>query len=386
MNCDILVIGASSAGLMAAISAANGGASVILLDKDLKRLKHSANTLFEGMAVSSGIKVEDCYLQKELEGMRILSPSGQGVTIPARGYFIDRQKFDDYYLRLAEKAGVALLPGQGRGLTQDGGRRTVAFGEEKIQARVVIDASGVQSGIARGAGLEPIRHPDDIAWAMEADIEHPGLGEEMFFQYWIGSLAPGWKATFSPAGGDRATIGVFVRGHGQNVDPFFQGFLKRFMAYKATQYRHIEDLSILSVRRGGDPICVLPGEMVADSFLVTGGAAGQSGLAYSMRAGAICGTVAAEAVARGDVSRKSLSGYEQQWNREFYWQYRMGRSSLQTLAGMRDEEIESLVHGLSGKVLVSKGSFLKKAAYSGAKVALIRPRTLLELIANLARG
>ena len=124
---------------------------MILLDKDLQRLKHSANTLFEGMAVSSGIKVEDCYLQKELEGMRILSPSGQGVTIPARGYFIDRQKFDDYYLRLAEKAGVALLTGQGRGLTLDGDRRTVAFGEEKIQARVVIDASGVQSGIAQGS-------------------------------------------------------------------------------------------------------------------------------------------------------------------------------------------------------------------------------------------
>jgi digeranylgeranylglycerophospholipid reductase len=374
---------------MAAISAAIGGASVILLDKDLQRLKHSANTLFEGMASTSGIKVEDCYLQKELEGMRILSPSGQGVTIPARGYFIDREKFDDYYLRLAEKAGVALLTGQGRGLTLDGGRRTVAFAEEKeekIRARVVIDASGVQSGIAREAGLEPMRHPDDIAWAMEADIEHPGLGEEMFFQYWIGSLAPGWKATFSPAGGDRATIGVFVRGHGQNVEPFFQGFLKRFMAYKATQYRHIEDLLILSVRRGGDPICVLPGEMVADSFLVTGGAAGQSGLAYSMRAGTICGTVAAEAVARGDVSREALSKYEQQWNREFYWQYRMGRSSLQTLAGMKDEEIERLVHGLSGKVLVSRGSFLKKAAYAGAKVALIRPRTLLDLAVNLARG
>jgi digeranylgeranylglycerophospholipid reductase len=251
---------------------------------------------------------------------------------------------------------------------------------------VVIDASGVQSGFAREAGLEPMRHPDDIAWAMEADIEHTILGEEMFFQYWIGSMAPGWKATFSPAGGDRATIGVFVRGHGQNVEPFFQRFLKLFKAYKATQYGHIEDLQILSVRRGGDPICVMPGEMATDSFLVTGGAAGESGLAYSMRAGAICGTVAAEAVVIGDVSRKSLSEYETLWRREFYWQYRMGRSSLQTLALMKDEEIERLVHGLSGKMLISKGCFLKKAAYAGAKVALIRPRTLLDLAINLARG
>jgi digeranylgeranylglycerophospholipid reductase len=159
-----------------------------------------------------------------------------------------------------------------------------------------------------------------------------------------------------------------------------------FMVYKSSQYKHIEDLLILSMRRGGDPICVLPDEMAADSFLVTGGAAGQSGLAYSMRAGAICGMVAAEAVARGDVSRTSLSEYETLWRREFYWQYRMGRSSLQTLASLKDEEIERLVHGLSGKMLISQGSLLKKAAYAGAKVALIRPRTLLDLAINLARG
>ena len=250
---------------------------------------------------------------------------------------------------------------------------------------MVVDASGVSSGFARQAGLSAMRHPEDIAWAMEADIEHPGLGEEMFFQYWIGSMAPGWKATFSPAGGDRATLGVFVRGHGQNVQPFFRDFLKRFKAYKASQYRDIEEMKILSVRRGGDPICALAGEITANSLMVTGGAAGQSGLAYSMRAGTICGSVAGEAVAAGDVSRQCLSQYERLWKREFYWQYRMGRASLQTLSIMKDEEIDRLVHGLSGKRLISGGSFAKKAAYAAAIVLLTRPRTVIDLAGNLMR-
>jgi digeranylgeranylglycerophospholipid reductase len=43
-------------------------------------------------------------------------------------------------------------------------------------------------------------------------------------------------------------------------------------------------MKILSVRREGDPICVLLGEVGADSLRVTGGAAGQSRLAYGMRA------------------------------------------------------------------------------------------------------
>jgi digeranylgeranylglycerophospholipid reductase len=371
---------------MAATAAAIGGASVILLDKDLDGFHHVANTLFEGMAAQSGITINDCYLKKELQGMRILSPGGAAVTIATKGYFIDRQKFDEYYIRLAQRSGVALLSGTALSVKLEGNQRTVILADDEINAQVVVDATGVGSTLAHQSGLKPMLHPEDIAWAIEADVEHRFLGEETFFQYWIGSMAPGWKATFSPAGGNYATLGVFVRGHGQNVLPFFQEFLKRFKAYKKAQYKDIEDLKILSMRQGGDPICVLPGQIVADSFLVTGGAAGQSGLAYSMRAGTISGMVAAEAVAMGDVTCKGLSKYEMQWNREYYWQYRMGRSSLQTIAMMKDEEIDQLVHGLSGKTLISDGSFLKKAFFAMSKLALIRPKTLLNLAMNLARG
>ncbi|MDM7935554.1 MAG: NAD(P)/FAD-dependent oxidoreductase, partial [Methanothrix sp.] len=300
MNCDVLVVGASSSGLMAAISAAREGSSVVLMDRDLEHLDHAANTLFEGMAARSSISIESCYLVRVLDGMSIISPGGASVTIPAKGYFIDRQRFDERYLEAAEDEGVLLMRGEVKRTYADGGRRTVEYGEGEIDARVVVDASGVGSRIAAQAGLQPIRHPDDIAWALEATVEHPGLGEERLFQYWIGSIAPGWKATFSPAGGDRATLGVFVRGHGPDVQPFFSRFLQVFKAVKASSYRDIGAMRILSFRRGGDPIAVLPGEIVADSLMVTGGAAGQSGLAYSLRAGAICGSVAARAVQSGD--------------------------------------------------------------------------------------
>jgi hypothetical protein len=53
---------------------------------------------------------------------------------------------------------------------------------------------------------------------------------------------------------------------------------------------------------------------------------------------------------------------------------------------MKDEEIDRMVRSLSGKTLISPGSFAKKAAYAGAVVALSRPRTALDLAANLMRG
>jgi digeranylgeranylglycerophospholipid reductase len=388
MKCDVLVVGASPAGIMAAVKATQLGSEVILMDKNLGKLDHTANTLFEGMAARAGLQVEDCYLQNELDGMRILSPSGRGATISARGFFIDRKKFDDYQLGVAMSAGVTVIPGDAKktGLASSNDKRFVSTDQGEIEARVVIDASGVESALASKAGLSPMLHPKDIAWAMEAEIEHPGLGEEKFFQYWIGMMAPGWKATFSPAGGDRATLGVFVRGRGKDVQPFFQNFLDLFKKYKASAYRDIEDLKIISVRRGGDPIAVLPGEIVAASLMVTGGAAGQSGLAYGMRAGQICGEVAAEAVLAGDSSKEFLAEYEKRWNSEFYWEYRMGRAALQTLQKMSDSEVDRLVGGLSGKSLVSEGSFLQKSLYTGIRVALARPRTVPELMWNLAKG
>lgn len=386
MKCDVLVVGASPAGLMAATSAARSNAEVILLDRDLGNLNHPANTIFEGMASRAKVEILDCYVQKELQGMRILSPSGHGATIPARGYFLDREKLDQYYLKAAEAAGVSLLRDEVKYINRHPGSISVSSAQGEIKARVAIDASGIGSHLAQKAGLKPMRHPQDIAWAMEAEVSHPGLGEEMFFQYWIGSMAPGWKATFSPAGGDRATLAVFVRGHGPHVQSFFRSFLKIFKAYKSSAYRDIEDLKILSVRSGGDPIAVLPGQVVSDSLMVVGGAAGQSGLAYSMRAGQICGQVAADATTSGDVSRQGLSEYERLWNAEFRWEYRMGRAALETLAGMKDGEIDRMVQRLSGKALVSEGGLFKKSFHAGAKVFLARPRTVLDLAWNLARG
>ena len=64
----------------------------------------------------------------------------------------------------------------------------------------------------------------------------------------------------------------------------------------------------------------------------------------------------------------------------------MGRASLKTLAEIKDSEIDRLVAELSGKRLISSGSFARKAAYASTVLALTRPRTLIDLAENLMRG
>ena len=147
----------------------------------------------------AGLAVEREYVLHDLEGMRIISPAGHAVEIPAAGRFIDRGRFDALYLDRAEGAGVELLRGVARSAPlADSGRRVETDAGE-IGARVVIDASGVDGAIARKEGLSPLKHPEDVAWAAEAVVELAGLEEESRFEYVLGSVSPGWKASSSPA-------------------------------------------------------------------------------------------------------------------------------------------------------------------------------------------
>ncbi|HII07146.1 MAG TPA: NAD(P)/FAD-dependent oxidoreductase, partial [Methanotrichaceae archaeon] len=359
---------------------------VILLDKDMGgEFDHPANTFFDGMFSRAGLEVEREYVLHDLDGMNIISPGGRVLEISAPGRFIDRARFDSIHLEKAERSGAELLRGEAKSAALSGAGRRVETKLGEIDAKVVIDASGVDGLVARREGLSPLRHPEDVAWAAEAVIELSGLGEEKFFEYWVGSMAPGWKATFSPGGGDLAALGVFVRGHGRDVRPFLDRFVELFKHYKSTDY-DVDEMRIVSMNRGGDAIAALPGEIVSDSLMVTGAAAGMSGLAYAIRAGSIAGEVAAGAVGSKDVSKKGLSPYVRRWNREFYWEYRMGRASLETLRKMSDEEIDGLANGLAKRDLNFAGTFARKGFSAGIALTRARPRTIPTLIHSFVEG
>jgi len=102
--------------------------------------------------------------------------------------------------------------------------------------------------------------------------------------------------------------------------------------------------------------------------------------------GQICGKVAAKAASSGNASRKALSPYAKQWNREFYWEYRMGRASLETLRRMGDPEIDALTKGLKGKNLDFKGSLARKGIPASRALTSAQPRTIFSFMKNLFEG
>ncbi|ATZ61260.2 MAG: NAD(P)/FAD-dependent oxidoreductase [Methanosarcinales archaeon Met12] len=339
MKYDVIVMGASPAGLMAAWRAARDGAEVLLLEgrESFNSDQSPADTSFDGFFKMIGLEPKKEYIIHRVKGMNIVSPFGTVITIDAPGFSMDRKKFDAHYAEMARDAGAEIKM-DSRAISFNGGE--VVVKEEGIKKEyerdIVICASG-NSEIVKKAGLKTMRHPKDLAYAIQAEIEEVDV-DENYFHYFLGKdVAPGWKATISPKGDGKASVGAFVRGAGPKK--YFDIFMQRDMFDRS---------KVLSISHGADQIITMPNEIVGDGLMVVGGAAGQAGIPYGMAAGMLCGEVAAEAVKIGDPSKRFLSKYEKEWKKRFLNHYKAGRFGLKTIEKMSDAELDETMKALKG--------------------------------------
>lgn len=382
MDADIIVIGASPAGVLAARNASAKGCKVILLDKKEAAgvPTHPANTFFKGMFDRTGEEADPSYVIKNLKGAYIIAPSGRKVLFEGEAYFLNRKKFDEFYIRQAEAAGADVRFGiEVLNVLRSEGGFMLSTSRGKMKCRLVIVSDGINSRAGALLGMKPIRYPEDIAWSLEAEIEAEGIGEPEYFEYYVGNHAPGWKSTYSPCGGNRATLGMYARRQGTDVSDFFDSWLERFKKLKG-----LDEVKIISRSTGGDPIVAIPGEIVADGVMITGGSAAQSGIGYGMHAGQMCGDVAAEAIAKGDTSKHFLSEYRRRWNEAYRTEYYLGRFALETLRKMSDNEINGMMKVFEGEDLkVLGGTPFNQAVQISRMIIKKNPSALLSYRAIL---
>lgn len=125
MDAEIIVIGASPAGLMAARNACEKGTDVLLLEKkdEIGYPPHPANSFFKGMLDRCGEKADPSYVVHYLKGMKIISPVGREVIVETPGYSIDKAKFDRFYAEKVMKTGVDIRTGvEAKDIWREGGK------------------------------------------------------------------------------------------------------------------------------------------------------------------------------------------------------------------------------------------------------------------------
>jgi flavin-dependent dehydrogenase len=100
----------------------------------------------------------------------------------------------------------------------------------------------------------------------------------------------------------------------------------------------------------------------------------------------MCGDVAADAIAKGDVSAGFLSEYRKRWNTEYRAEYVLGRIGLETLRKMKDSEIDDLMKTFEGEDFsFLSGTSLHRSMQLGLFMMKKNPKSLLAYRALLRK-
>lgn len=379
---EVLVIGASLAGLVAATEAAKGGARTLLVDAapEIGGRANPANVIMEPLWPTRTVDIPEQAVTRDYEGVEVAGPSGTGPIFRFRAVHVDRRQFDSIFAQNARDAGAQTQGNVSvRAVTppNNGGNVQVHTDDGTLEAPVVIFADGAGSTVQQA--MTTMKNPKDVSWGLDQLLEAPGLGESPFFHVRFGSFAPGWRVQLNPLGGDRANLWTFRRGGSKDeLDDLSHRARKLFPAAEHAQ--------VLDEARGADPAFVAPARIASDGLLACGAAAGQGGLENGAYAGFLAGTTAAKALKAGDVSSEGLSEYQRAWRKKVVAELIALKYGISSLRHLSDHEIDTVFASLAGEEF-SDEQF--KAVLRGNPTSLMQrvgPRTTAGLLLTVGKG
>ena len=264
MQFDVIIVGASFAGLSAARTAASRGLSVAVVEakRDIGAHIHTS-----GILVREAIEEIDIphHLTRRVPGVRLYAPSLKSADLFSPGYAFYTTRTADllrWMAKEAREAGAQILLGtRFEGAERDGG--WIRLAGIDIAARFLVGADGARSRVAKAFGLSQNRR---FLTGVEVELEPDDTIDPRFLHCFVDSaLAPGYIAWAAP-GPDAIQVGLAVR-HRDKPD------LAAFMA----RTEHVFGWSRLRVigKRSGPIPCGGPlPRVAAPGVLLIGDAAG----------------------------------------------------------------------------------------------------------------
>jgi len=334
VDAEVIVVGGGPAGALAALALARRRVDVLVLDK--KRfprdkpcgggIRYGIYRRFPDLAAH----LKATVAIHEIRRVQMESPGGHAVVATGDAPFyltLRRTELDAALLTRARDEGARVAEAaRATAVERDGGRVVVRCVDGRaFTGRLVIGADGVNSVVARAAGLTT--GFADEALAIDTMEETP-----------LTELAMAEPDTIYVAYGYKGWPGYgYVFPKRDCVDfgvGFLLPFFKRTLTGKpyAHHARFLEEVAGRGIVRGrsnpenfkayrlplGGPLA----RTYADGALVCGDAGGfvnaytGEGIYYAMVTGRHAGEVAADAVAAGDASAGRLAAYEARWRAE----------------------------------------------------------------------
>lgn len=334
---EIAIVGASAAGLTAAIAAARAGADVTLIEaKDEIGVPAAPAITAMDSLWPREVDQPDHTVTRRLAGIRLRGRDGRGPFIDGGMALVNRTRFDQYLAQQAREEGVHVLTGvkdvqahPDRSLTADG---------LELANDLLMFADGARSQVSRF--FEATQDPEAMQWVGVMEFEAPEPESDGRVYNTLGTHAPGGRSQLNPLGDDRWVHWTFFRGSRDNAERMAQASLDldaRLMGW--------EDLDAKFMGAGADPLYTLPNRLYDDRVVATGGAAGQGGFEVGLHSGLLAGDVAARFL-RGEAR---LSEYETRWKKQWLGKYVNLRNSNEALLRLTDDEICAVAGAWHGR-------------------------------------
>jgi len=375
---DALVVGAGTAGCLAAKTMAEAGLNVCLIDSKKREeigAKVCGDALGEHHLTYLGLgKPKGGELEKKIEGVQIFSPDQNTVfTIADKdfiGYILNRRLFGQWLLKTASDEGAVLKdsthflePIVEKGFVTGATVRDSAGRNNQIKSKVTVDASGF---------MGVVRHklPDEMNIDREIENEDVEacyreirqLKQEnentKYCEIYLGSnVAPGGYVWIFPKGGAKVNVGLGICMRGKFPNP------------KKQYYDHIltrplfQGSLLLNAGAWWDPTRRPLDNMVGNGMVVVGDAASLvnpihgGGIGPSMMSGFQAGKTIAEALEKGEPTQEALWPF----NKSYMDSYGKKQASLDIFRMLLiDSSDADLNYGMNCK-LITEDDVLKAA-------------------------
>ncbi len=350
---DVIVVGAGPAGATAARFAANGGAKVLVLEKDREvGVPVRCGEAVDHEGLIQFLQPDKKFIAAEIRNFKLVAPNGKVVkpNIEGVGYILDRKVFDYDLARMAADEGAEVVTkAYVDGLARDDGTVTgvtVQYQGERltIKSKIVIGADGVESRIGRWAGIDTTVTMHDMESAAQVTAANIDVEEDTCYFYFGQKYAPGGYLWIFPKGNKTANIGLGVAAD-ESKKKHALKFLDEFMQ------ENFPDASILTKLAGGVPCAESLEKMTRPGLMLVGDAAHQvnpvsgGGIISGMIGGKLAGKVAAEIVRQNDMNL--MSHYESEWKNSLGSRHDRYYKIKKVIYKFRDNDLNSIADAIT---------------------------------------
>ncbi|MFB5645771.1 MAG: NAD(P)/FAD-dependent oxidoreductase [Nitrosopumilaceae archaeon] len=395
---DIVVVGGGPAGSSAAFSAAKNGVKVALIEKE-ETIAQTVRT--SGVTWLDTIKEfeipKNCY--NSIKNYGFCSPDNKVMIkdkIP-RAVVLDVRETYRWLAKKAESEGVDLFVQTNviDVIKNDDGEisavKAMKLDQEIIfNAKIVIDASGFQSVIAKLLGLVKQWKRFGVGAEIEANAEN--VDSDTWWLMVGQEYSPAGYAWIFPVSEKIVRVGVGVGKPESGIDPTER--LNQIIEKKLGPIKELGAITKLEFHYGLIPNEGLSRKTVYDNLILVGDSAGQAnplvleGIRYAIRYGRIAGEVASNAVKSGDTSEKSLKKYEEIWKDAIQSKINSASKVQTRWLGLSDEEWDKELDIISELSADEFLDFIKADFGLGSivKLATHHPKLAVRQLFNLVKG